>query len=94
MACSTISKTNFSVSMPGAMNVIGAAAPRPKQTMSELTGVISGPLAWSGDEFKSEEAYILRLRAEDLQEVDAALQSFKSKRYAETSFVEPMNGHF
>lgn len=62
--------------------------------MPEFTGVINGPLAWSGDQFKSEEAYILRLRPEELQEVDAALQSFKSKRYAETCFVEPMNGHF
>lgn len=94
MAYSTISKTNFSVSMPGAMNVIDAAASRPNQTMSELTGAINGPLAWSGDEFKSEKAYILQLHAEELQEVDAALQSFKSKRYAKNSFVEPMNGHY
>ncbi|KAL7965502.1 Clavaminate synthase-like protein [Trichoderma sp. SZMC 28014] len=78
MAYSTISKTNFSVSMPGAMNVIDAAASRPNQTMSELTGAINGPLAWSGDEFKSEKAYILQLHAEELQEVDAALQSFKT----------------
>lgn len=74
--------------MPGAMNVIDAAAPRPKQAMSELTDVINGPLAWSGDDFKSEEAYTLQLHKEELQEVDAALQSFKSKRNAEPSFVE------
>lgn len=74
--------------MPGAMNIVDAAVPRPKQAMSELTDVINGPLAWSGDEFKSEEAYTLEIHTEELQEVDAALQSFKSKGYAETSFVE------
>ncbi|KAK1237317.1 hypothetical protein MKX08_002942 [Trichoderma sp. CBMAI-0020] len=64
--------------MPEAMNVIDAAALRSKQAMSELTDMINGPLAWSGDDFESEEAYTLRLRTEELQEVDAALQSFKS----------------
>lgn len=56
--------------------------------MSELTDVINGPLAWSGDDFKNEAAYTLHLDKEGLQEVDAALQNFKSKRYTETSFVE------
>lgn len=88
MAYSTISKIIFSASMPGAMNVTDAAALRPKQAMTELTDVINGPLAWSGDEYKSEEAYTLQIHTEELQEVDAALQSFKSKRYAETSFVD------
>ncbi|UKZ69733.1 uncharacterized protein TrAtP1_010737 [Trichoderma atroviride] len=59
--------------MPGAMDVIGS-----KQAMPELTDVINGPLAWSGNDFKSEEAYTLQLHKEELQEVDAALQSFKS----------------
>lgn len=56
--------------------------------MSELTEMINGPLVWSGEDFKSEEAYTLQLHKDDLQEVDAALQSFKSKKYIQTSFVE------
>ncbi|KAK6445132.1 hypothetical protein FP744_10001380 [Trichoderma asperellum] len=73
-----MSKVLFSASMPEAMNIIDAAAARTKETMSELTNVINGPLAWSGDDFKDEEAYILQLHKEELQEVDAALQNFKS----------------
>lgn len=83
-----MSKVLFSASMPEAMNIIDAAAARTKETMSELTNVINGPLAWSGDDFKDEEAYILQLHKEELQEVDAALQNFKCKRYDGTNFVE------
>jgi hypothetical protein len=64
-----------------AMNSIDAAAPRPKQTMSELKDMMNGPQAWSGGDFKDEETYTLKLDKKGLQEVDAALQSFKSKRH-------------
>lgn len=88
MAYSTMSKVLFSASMSEAMSIIDAAAARTKETMSELTNVINGSLAWSGDDFKDEEAYTLQLHKEELQEVDAALQNFKCKSYIETSFVE------
>lgn len=81
MTYSTISKVVSPISVPGAMNIIDAAATGPKETMSEPTAVIKGPLTWSGDDFKEKEAYTLQLHKEELQEVDAALQSFKCKRY-------------
>ncbi|KAL6879945.1 hypothetical protein HDV57DRAFT_101324 [Trichoderma longibrachiatum] len=49
-----------------------------KDTMSSLPAAVKGPLAWSGADFEDEMTYTLQLRDEDLEEIDAALQNFKS----------------
>jgi hypothetical protein len=78
-----------------AVNPIDAATPRPKQTMSKLKDMMKGPQAWSGDDFKDEETYTLKLDKEGLQEVDAALQSFKSKRYTgKKASLTPTSEHY
>ncbi|EGR44728.1 uncharacterized protein TRIREDRAFT_69791 [Trichoderma reesei QM6a] len=46
--------------------------------MSELQVAIKGPLAWSGADFEDGEAYTLQLHDEDIEEINAALQSFKA----------------
>ncbi|KAL7941352.1 hypothetical protein V8C42DRAFT_182904 [Trichoderma barbatum] len=65
-------------STPRPMNNLGAATAIPKDMMSKLPTDINGPLAWSGVDFENEETYIVQLQKEDIEEVDAALQSFKS----------------
>lgn len=50
-----------------------------KNMMSELQVAIKGPLAWSGADFEDGEAYTLQLHDEDIEEINAALQSFKGK---------------
>lgn len=49
-----------------------------KNMMSELQVAIKGPLAWSGADFEDGEAYTLQLHDEDIEEINAALQSFKA----------------
>jgi hypothetical protein len=89
MAFSTISKPILLPSAPGTVNIFDAATTRSKDIiMSKLPTVIKGPLAWSGVDFEDEGTYILQLHEEDVEEVDAALQSFKSKRPGRISFVE------
>ncbi|UKZ83942.1 hypothetical protein TrVFT333_011757 [Trichoderma virens FT-333] len=68
----------ISPSTPGPISILDAATAIPKDVMSKLPAVINGPLAWSGADFKNEETYTWHLRREDVEEVDAALQSFKS----------------
>lgn len=75
-------------STPGTMSIFDAAATIPKDMMPKLPTSINGPLAWSGVDFENEETYTLQLRGEDVEEVDAALQSFKSKRLCGISIVE------
>ena len=39
---------------------------------------LTGPLVWSGADFKNTQAYTLQLSEEDIAEIDNALESFKS----------------
>ncbi|PTB63346.1 Clavaminate synthase-like protein [Trichoderma citrinoviride] len=50
----------------------------PEGMMSKLPAAFKGPLVWSGADFEKEETYTLNLDKNDVGEIDAALQSFKS----------------
>lgn len=39
---------------------------------------LTGPLVWSGADYREDQAYTLRLSGEEAKEVDSALASFKS----------------
>ncbi|OPB44845.1 hypothetical protein A0O28_0089830 [Trichoderma guizhouense] len=65
-------------STTGPINILDAATAIPKDMMAKLPTAINGPLAWSGADFEDEETYTWQLRGEDIEEIDAALQSFKS----------------
>ncbi|KAL7786615.1 hypothetical protein V8C43DRAFT_133216 [Trichoderma afarasin] len=65
-------------STTGPINILDAATAIPKDMMAKLPTAINGPLAWSGADFEDEETYTWQLRGEDVEEIDAALQSFKS----------------
>lgn len=67
-------------STTGPINILDAATAIPKDMMAKLPTAINGPLAWSGADFEDEETYTWQLRGEDVEEIDAALQSFKCKR--------------
>lgn len=70
----------ISPSTTGPINILDAATVIPKDMMAKLPTAINGPLAWSGADFEDEETYTWQLRGEDVEEIDAALQSFKCKR--------------
>ncbi|KAL7784917.1 Clavaminate synthase-like protein [Trichoderma ceciliae] len=79
MACSTISTATLPPSVPETMNIFDATIAGPKDTMMpKLPNFIKGPLAWSGVDFEDEDTYTLHLHKEEVEEVDAALQSFKT----------------
>lgn len=52
----------------------------------DLPGLLTGPLVWSGADFKDQDSYTLRLSIEDLKEIDAALEAFKSTTMVHTCF--------
>ncbi|TFA99817.1 hypothetical protein CCMA1212_008265 [Trichoderma ghanense] len=62
---------------PGDM-MFDTSTAMPEDMMPKLPAALKGPLAWSGADFEDEEKYTLQLRDEDTEEIDAALQSFKS----------------
>lgn len=45
---------------------------------------LTGPLVWSGADFKGNQAYTLQLSEEDVVEIDNALSHFKSQKHHET----------
>ncbi|KND89360.1 hypothetical protein TOPH_05967 [Tolypocladium ophioglossoides CBS 100239] len=46
--------------------------------VSEIPGILTGPLVWSGADFKDQDSYTLRLSSHDIKEIEAALETFKS----------------
>ncbi|RFU73525.1 hypothetical protein TARUN_8739 [Trichoderma arundinaceum] len=75
----TVSKATIPPSAPGPLNIFDAVTAKPEDIMmSKLPNFIKGPLAWSGVDFENEDTYTLRLNEEEVEEVDAALQSFKT----------------
>ncbi|KAH6603169.1 hypothetical protein Trco_007944 [Trichoderma cornu-damae] len=65
-------------SAPGTLNTFDTTAAGPKGMMTKLPNFIKGPLAWSGVDFENDDTYTLHLNKEEVEEVDAALQNFKT----------------
>ena len=46
-------------------------------TLTSLPGSLTGPLVWSGADFKSQDLFTLRLSTDNISEIEAALNTFK-----------------
>lgn len=55
--------------------------------MSNPNTPLAGPLVWSGSDF-NDTSYTLQLTKSDIEEVDAALNSFKSENWVRCRFKE------
>ncbi len=52
----------------------------PSQPLPEgFPAQVQGPIVWEGKDFTREEQWVVKLTEEQIQEIDEALQHFKSK---------------
>jgi len=53
--------------------------PRPQAVPTGFPKVVDAPWVWEGSTFRNDQDYILQLNEKDLQEIDEAVNYFKSK---------------